>query len=238
MTFRKLVFYVLLPLFGIVLLLTVCSIFAAMLLDESPITTQIPASQDFIPMMTAMRTINANIRSAVQQGPGGEQTLELTEREFNALISGTLGNPFTASFLRIPEEMKRGRLELENGVFRFLYPHDIGRDTPFGRFLNFRCRFRMEIENGILAIRILECKAGAFSVPVSKVQAFVEKKLKESYFGTPAEQVVREGVIRLKAEKEKALLLYRPFELIEAADRVCSPDGSRKIRKTLQKIAR
>lgn len=238
MSVRKLVLYILLPLFAVVLLLTACSVVAVMLLDESPITAQIATSPDFIPMMTGMRTIQENIRSAVKQGPGTERTLELTEREFNALLAGSIGNPFTASFLRIPEEMKRGRLELENGIFIFLYPYDIGRDTPFGRFLNLRCRFRFSIDGGRATVTVLECKAGAFSVPRGRVQEFVERKMKECYFRKPVEQVVREGVVSWRTERERAILCYRPFELIEAADRVWNPDGSRKIRRTLEKIAR
>ncbi len=240
MTFRKLVLYVFLPLFLAVILLTIGSILAAMLLDESPITAQIPSSLDFTPMMTGMRTVNQSLYSALSQPPGKEQILELTEREFNALIAGSVNNPFAASLInvRLPDELKNGRLELESGVFTLLYPYDIQMDTPFGRFINIRCKFQLEIQRGVPVIRILSCKAGAFSIPGSKVQKTVEQKMEERYFGKSADKIIREGVVSLKMINEKAILRYRPYELIETADRIYNPDGSRRIRQTIRRMVR
>lgn len=240
MTFRKLALYVLLPLFLLLLLLTAGSICAAMLLDQMPITSKLASSLDFTPMMTGMRSVNRSIYSALRQPAGKEEVLELTEREFNALLTGTAGNPFAASLVRIrlPDEMKKGRLVLENGVFSFFYPYDIQRDTPFGRFINIRCRFRLSIRDGELEIRVLSCKAGAFTVPEAKVQSMIGKKLRERYSGTPAERIVRAGIVSLTMKEEKAVLRYRPYELIEAADREYSSGGRSRIRETLRRLVR
>ena len=240
MTFRKLVFYVLLPLFLLLLLLTAGSVCAAMLLDEMPITSKLASSLDFTPMMTGMRSVNRSIYSALRQPPGKEEVLELTEREFNALLAGTAGNPFAASLVRIrlPDEVKNGRLVLEDGVFNFFYPYDIQRDTPFGRYINIRCRFRLSIRNGEPEIRILSCKAGTLPVSEARVQSIIGKKMREQYSGTPAERIVRAGIVSLTMEEEKAVLRYRPYELIEAADWEFNSDGQPRIRETLRRLVR
>ena len=66
----------------------------------------------------------------------------------------------------------------------------------------------------------------------------IGKKMREQYSGTPAERIVRAGIVSLTMEEEKAVLRYRPYELIEAADRDFNSDGQPRIRETLRRLVR
>lgn len=234
MKLRKLFLCVLLPLFVLFLFLAGVTVCAAKLIDETAVTSQNPAPLDFMSTMTAMQSLNRSIQEAVRK-PAGETVLELTEAEVNALLANA--SMFSATAPQAPQELKNCRLELSKGIFTLLYPYDLGRNTPFGRFINLRIRFYAEVTNGELNVQIVSCHAGAFPVSRAAVQNVLEKQLDKEYRGTSAEKVIRAGVISLKTEKGKFILRVRPHELIQTADGEFS-NGTPHIRKTLERIAR
>ena len=229
MKLRKLFLCVLLPLFVLFLFLAGVTFCAAKLIDETAVTSQNPAPLDFMSTMTAMQSLNRSVQEAARKPAGSETVLELTEAEVNAMLSATA--------TQAPQELKNCRLELSKGIFTLLYPYDLGRNTPFGRFINLRIRFYAEVTNGELNVQIVSCHAGAFPVPRTAVQNVLEKQLDKEYRGSSAEKAVRAGVISLKTEKGKFILRVRPYELIQTADREFS-NGTPRIRKTLERIAR
>ncbi len=234
MKLRKLFLCVLLPLFVLFLFLAGVTVCAAKLIDETAVTSQNPAPLDFMSTMTAMQSLNRSIQEAVRK-PAGETVLELTEAEVNALLANA--SMFSATAPQAPQELKNCRLELSKGIFTLLYPYDLGRNTPFGRFINLRIRFYAEVTNGELNVQIVSCHAGAFPVSRAAVQNVLEKQLDKEYRGTSAEKVIRAGVISLKTEKGKFILRVRPHKLIQTADGEFS-NGTPRIRKTLERIAR
>ena len=235
MKLRKLFLCVLLPLFVLFLFLAGVTFCAAKLIDETAVTSQNPAPLDFMSTMTAMQSLNQSVQEAARKPAGSETVLELTEAEVNALLANT--SMLSATATQAPQELKNCRLELSKGIFTLLYPYDLGRNTPFGRFINLRIRFYAEVTNGELNVQIVSCHAGAFPVLRTAVQNVLEKQLDKEYRGSSAEKAVRAGVISLKTEKGKFILRVRPYELIQTADReFCN--GTPHIRKTLERIAR
>ena len=154
MKLRKLFLCVLLPLFVLFLFLAGVTFCAAKLIDETAVTSQNPAPLDFMSTMTAMQSLNRSVQEAARKPAGSETVLELTEAEVNALLANT--SMLSATATQAPQELKNCRLELSKGIFTLLYPYDLGRNTPFGRFINLRIRHLfISVKIGNLGILLL-----------------------------------------------------------------------------------
>ncbi len=161
----------------------------------------------FLTASSKIQALPGRIKASV---PGEVDCLQLSESEFNALLSACLNaNGFAGKQLdKLP--VKSLTLRLKDGAFLLSFSKDIGFWTPFGSWLNANAKLKMELpERGQERTDVLHCKLGRLGIPVWLAQLLVDLNSRK----LPEDGDLRRIVISMKAEKGLLEIKYHPCEL-------------------------
>ncbi|MFA6567077.1 MAG: hypothetical protein WCS96_02595 [Victivallales bacterium] len=147
------------------------------------------------------------------EGADKAKTVELNEREVNAMIVSALVFAEQA----MPE--KGGEKELRDayfseGAFTVLLSKKIKFKTPFGTYLNLKITFVPGIRNSHFIAEARGIKVGSLDFPVSSLKNKIDGEL-YNIEKSPDGQAVLDIVSELKVEKGKMTVVYSPGKLLK-----------------------
>lgn len=202
-----------------VLILTVISAMAVAYAVFSPEKINKPASSTADEK--ALATANMKLGIALfavyasnEKNASATQVFELTEAEFNALMTqqmGTGGTGDTFAAITKDERAKDLWLILKNSSFVFTYSKDAFW-TPFGSYINGEGVANMTIKDGSVMISVGKTHLGRIGIPESFVQKTVDSQLAQFRRSETHASILR-IIESLEVKDGKIVIVYRPYEL-------------------------
>ena len=113
-------------------------------------------------------------------------------------------------------------LRLANGVFAFSGSKKIPFITPFGRYINIRSKFKLNVNNSELKFDILSFRVGDIPFPKIIINYFQNRE-KDTIKNIGLVQELLYSVKSLKVYKDKIVIVYYPTKLLKVVSRLIYP---------------
>ena len=218
-----------------VLIITTACILSSMLLDKRPFVKNLtPPSPELV--ASAFSKISTSMAEGSSSEKDSSNTsgnplgslmnlamdvpaeLILDANEVNAIFYGMISNDDgfgqssgipAAGDTPIKELTK---LELKDGEIYIEYPLKLKFNTPFGSYINLQCEVIPEIKNNRLFVKVVNFKAGSFSISGKHLQEKVDSAVIVAEKDKQLQQVL-DIVQELKVTNDSAIIRYSRAKL-------------------------
>jgi hypothetical protein len=92
--------------------------------------------------------------------------------------------------------------------------------NPFGTHLNLAIELKLDVKDGVDTIEVISAKAGSYDLPKDFVQNKVNVILRQHYRGTAHEDIVKNSILKFKADGSNVILEYKPYTLLHDIDQI------------------
>jgi hypothetical protein len=106
-------------------------------------------------------------------------------------------------------------LVFDRGIFCFSASKKFSFSTPFGRYINIRCKFKFNIEKSGFKINIMSIKVGGIFLPKFLIDYFLSRK-QEIMLNIPFIHKLTLAIREIHTYKDKLVIVYYPKNLRKA----------------------
>lgn len=200
-----------------ILIAAVC-IPAFMVFDSKPMMLDRPSFDPRV-SLRVMQKGQRNMEEIRRSNPMTVSRIRYTNEEFNFIISSmVLYNSFSGG--PVPGiRPNTTSLTLKDGVFRIKHIMKT-EHNPFGKYLNLQAEIEVSVKDGVESFRVISAKAGTLNIPNSRAEKEISSLLDQYYRGTAQEDMIRNSVRDLHADKDGVYLEYKPYTLMNDIDKI------------------